>query len=74
MIFQVLRGVGLGDFYHGVCFIYRRLCDFFIHSIVVHRRDEAIRRWRNWIREDPLVHPKKWLRPDLVLPVSFSSM
>ena len=31
--FQVLRGVGLGDFYHGVCGIHRRLCDF-IHSIV----------------------------------------
>ena len=63
--FQVLRGVGLGDFYHGVCGIHRRLSDF-IHSIVVHRRDEAIRGWRNWIREDPLVHPYKWLRPDLV--------
>ena len=37
--FQVLRGVGLGDFFHGVCDIHRRLCDF-IHSIVVHRRDE----------------------------------
>ena len=33
---------------------------------MVHRRDEAIRGWRNWIREDPLVHPYKWLRPDLV--------
>ena len=70
--FQVLRGVGLGDFYHGVCCIHRRLCDF-IHSIVVHRRDEAIRSWRNWIREDPLVHPYKWLRLDLVpLPLFFS--
>ena len=68
--FQVLRGVGLGDFYHGVCDIHRRLCDF-IHSIVVHRRDEAIRGWRNWIREDPLVHPYKWLRPDLVPPAPF---
>ena len=67
---QVVRGVGLGDFYHGVCGIHRRLCDF-IHSIVVHRRDEAIRGWRNWIREDPLVHPYRWLRPDLVLPPPF---
>ena len=65
--FQILRGVGLGDFYHGVCGIHRRLSDF-IHSIVVHRRDEAIRGWRNWIREDPLVHPYTWLRPDLVPP------
>ena len=38
---------------------------------VVHRRDEAIRRWRNWIREDPLVHPYRWLRPDLVTPAPF---
>ena len=42
-----------------------RLSDF-IHSVVVHRRDEAIRVWRSWLREDPLVHPYKWLRPDLV--------
>ena len=27
---------------------------------------------RNWFRADPLVHPKKWLRPDVVLPASFS--
>ena len=67
---QVVRGVGLGDFYHGVCGIHRRLSDF-IHAIVVHRRDEAIRGWRNWIREDPLVHPYKWLRPDLVPPAPF---
>ena len=52
--FQVLVGVGLADFYHGVCGIHRRLSDFIIHSIVVHRRDEAIGGWRNWIREDPL--------------------
>ena len=25
-----------------------------------------IRGWRNWMREDPLVHSYKWLRPDLV--------
>ena len=36
----------LVDFYHGVCGIHRRLSDF-THSIVVHRRDEAIRGWRN---------------------------
>ena len=26
---------------------------------------------RNWIREDPCVHPYKWLRPDLVPPAPF---
>ena len=38
---------------------------------MVHRRDEAVRGWRNWIREDPLVHPYRWLRPDLVLLAPF---
>ena len=67
---QVVRGVGQGDFYHVGCGVHRRLSDF-IHAIVVHRRDEAIRGWRNWVREDPLVHPYKWLRPDLVPPAPF---
>ena len=70
---QIVRGVGLGDFYHGVCGIHRRLSDF-IDAIVIHRRDEAIRGWRNWIREDPLVHPYKWLRPDLVPLLLFFSV
>ena len=35
-------------------------------SDVVHRRG-----WRNWLREDPLVHPYRWLRPDLVPPAPF---
>ena len=67
---QVVRGVGLGDFFHVVCDVHRRLSDF-IHAVVVHRRDEAIRGWRNWVREDPLVHPYEWLRPDLVPPAPF---
>ena len=45
--------------------LYCRVSDF-IHGVVVHRRDVAITAWRNWLREDPLVHPYKWLRPDLV--------
>ena len=63
--FHDVEGFGVGDF--------RRLSDF-IHGVVVHRRDEATREWRNWLREDPLVHPFKWLRPDLVLPAPFSSV
>ena len=70
---QVVRGVGLGHFYHVVCGVHRRLSDF-IHAIVVHRRDEATRGWLNWVREDPLVHPYKWLRPDLVHPAPFSPL
>ena len=46
---HVVWGVGLGDFYHVVCDVHRRLSDF-LHAIVVHRRDEPIRGWRNWVR------------------------
>ena len=35
------------------------------------RRDEAIWSWGNWLREDPLVRPYRWLRPDLVPPAPF---
>ena len=41
---RAVEGFGLGD-------CHRRLSDF-IHGIVVHRRDDAIRGWRNWVRED----------------------
>ena len=68
--FHAIQGLGLGDFYRVVSGIHRRPSDF-IHSVVVHRRDEAIRGWRDWLREDPLVHPYKWLRPDLVHPAPF---
>ena len=67
---DVVRGVGVGEFHRIISDVDRRLSDC-VHAVVVHRRDEAIRGWRNWIREDPLVHPYKWLRPDLVLPAPF---
>ena len=70
VILDVVRGVGVGEFHRIVSDVHRRLSDF-VHAIVVHRWDEAIREWRNWIREDPLVHPYKWLRPDLVPPAPF---
>ena len=62
--------MGIGTFFGVVAGVHRRLCDF-IHQIVVRRRDEAIRGWRNWLREDPLVHPYRWLCPDLVPPAPF---
>ena len=68
---SVVRGMGFGDFHSVVADVHHRLSDF-IHAVVVHRRDEAIREWRNWIREDPMVHPNRWLRPDLVLPEEFN--
>ena len=57
------RGMGMGAFFHGASGVHRRLSDF-IHQVVVHRRDEAVREWRSWIRKDPLMHPCRWLRPD----------
>ena len=70
---RAVEGFGLGDFRRVVGDLHRRLSDF-IHGVVVHRRDEAIRGWRKWSREDPWVHPYRWLRPDLVPPRSFSSV
>ena len=67
---SVGRDLGIGAFFDVAAGVHRRLCDF-IHQVVVHRRDEAVRGWRNWIREDPLVHPYRWLRPDLVPPAPF---
>ena len=49
---------GVGVWLQVVEGFHRRFSDF-IHGIVVHRRKEAIREWRNWLREDPLVHPYK---------------
>ena len=67
---SVGRDLGIGAFFDVAAGVHRRLCEF-VHQVVVHRRDEAVREWRNWIREDPLVHPYRWLRPDLVPPAPF---
>ena len=66
----MVRGLGISDFHRVVSDVHHRLSDS-IHAVVVHRRDEAIREWRNWIREDPMVHPYRRLRPDLVHPAPF---
>ena len=47
-----------------------RLSDF-IHKVVVHRRDVVTAAWRSWLQEDRLIHPCKWLRPDLVPSATF---
>ena len=36
--------------------LHRWLSDF-LHAVVVRRREVAIRGWRDWLREDPWVHP-----------------
>ena len=58
------RALGICAFFLAASNVHRRLSDF-IHQVVVHRRDEAIRGWRNWIREDPSVHAYRWLAPFL---------
>ena len=58
-------------FYHAASDVHRRLSDFIHVVVVVCRRDEAIRGRRNWIREDSMVHPYRWLRPDLFPPAPF---
>ena len=36
-----------------------------LHKVVVRRTDCAVRGWRDWLLEDPLVRPYKWLRADI---------
>ena len=55
---RLARSGGLGEFRRVAGDLHCGLSNF-IHGAVVHRRDEAIRRWR------------KWLRPDLVPPAPF---
>ena len=59
---------GLGWFHEVVEMLHGRLSEF-IHRVVVLRRDEAVRSWSDWLRDDPLVRP--YLRPDLVPPAPF---
>ena len=68
--FLLARGGDLGQCCQVVQGLHRRLSGF-IHAVVVHRRDEAFRGWRVWLREDPFIHPYKWLRPELVPPAPF---
>ena len=48
--FQSTGSGGLGESRRVVGDLHCGLSDF-IHRVVVHRRDEAIRGWRNWLRE-----------------------
>ena len=67
---SAVQGLDVGEFHRVASDFHHRLSDF-IHADVVHRRDEAFRVWRNWVREDLLVHLCKWLRPGLVPPAPF---
>ena len=67
---QLVRSGGIGEFRRVVGDLHCRLTDF-VHKVVVHCRDEALRGWRNWLRGDPPIHPYEWLRPDMVPPAPF---
>ena len=43
----------------------------FLRQVVVSRRDDGIRRWNRWLREDLRSRPYVWLRPDFVPPSPF---
>ena len=43
----------------------------FLRQAVIARRDEGIRRWKRWLREDLSSRPYAWLRPDFVPPSPF---
>ena len=64
------RTCGVGESRRLVAGLYDRVSTF-IRGIVAHRRSVGITAWRSWLREDPLVHPYRWLRADLVPPSPF---
>ena len=64
--------MGLPVFGTCVRSLHSRLSEF-LHGVVACRRDESVRGQRSWILEDPLVHPYRWLQPDLVPPSPFLS-
>ena len=60
----------LHGFYKWVFDSLEVLNDFF-RKVVVSRRDDGIRRWKGWLREDLSSRPYAWLRPDFVPPSPF---
>ena len=69
-----LRHVGWNQCSHGLnsrplesCH-HQCLLNGFLRQVVVSRRDDGIRRWNRWLREDLSSRPYAWLRPDSVPP------
>ena len=60
-----VSGLGLAGMEAAVGRMHQDL-DKLLHCVVVQRKSKAVQGWRAWILEDPLVHPERWLRPDLV--------
>ena len=48
-------GCDLGAFREVVSGLYTRVGEF-LHRVVVDRKDSAVLGWRNWMREDRLIH------------------
>ena len=67
--FHAARGSVIGDFLRVTSDLHRRLSDF-MHRVVVHRGDEAIRSGGTGYERTPCP-PEKWLRPDSVPPAPF---
>ena len=67
---RTVSGLQLPDFGVEVELMHNEMYRF-LHDIVARRKDCAVRRWRAWILEDPLVHLYRWLSPDLVPPSPF---
>ena len=47
------------------------LLNGFLGQVVVSRRDDGIRKWTWWLREDLSSRPYVWLRPDFLPPSPF---
>ena len=60
----------LHGFYRWV-FDFLEVLNGFVRKVVVSRRDDGIRRWNRWLREDLSSRPYAWLRPDFVPPSPF---
>ena len=59
--FVAARSCGVGESRRLVAGLYDRVSTY-LRRVVAHRRSVGITAWRNWLREDPLVHPCRWLR------------
>ena len=68
--FSAARTCRVGESRRLVAELYGRVSSF-LRRLVAHRRSVGIAAWRSWLREDPLVHPERWLRADLVPPSPF---
>ena len=65
-----IAGLDISDIGAAVAGLHLEL-DRFLQAVVRRRKERAVHVWKAWVLEDPLVHPYRWLRPDLVPPSPF---